>query len=65
MNFNESMNYDIKWFLLMQLKEMFLFRTCNTITVGDGCVGVGVGEKEKIPFLHISENSCSSSELVN
>ncbi len=31
---------------------MFLFRTCNTITVGDGCVGVG--EKEKIPFVHIS-----------
>ena len=36
MNFNESMNYAIKWFLLMQLKEMFLFRTWNTITVGDG-----------------------------
>jgi hypothetical protein len=28
-------------FLLMQSREMFLFRTCNTITVGDGCVGVG------------------------
>ncbi len=32
-------------FLLMQSREMFLFRTCNTITVGDGCVGVG-GERK-------------------